>query len=128
MKTDKQIIGIGTDIISIDRFSKSVERQGEKFLETIFTEEEKHYCQKFKDPMGAYAARFSAKEAVAKALGCGFTETFSFLDIEVMKDEKGKPSIQLSTRAQEEFDSPQIEISISHCKEYATAFAIAFSL
>ncbi|MCH9621938.1 MAG: Holo-[acyl-carrier-protein] synthase [Chlamydiia bacterium] len=127
MKTKNNIIGIGTDIISIDRFAKSIERQGETFINTIFTEEEKAYCKKFKDPTGAYAVRFSAKEAVAKALGCGFNEVLTFLDIEIIKDDLGKPSIRLSSRANEHFEDPHIELSLSHCKEYATAFVIAFS-
>jgi holo-[acyl-carrier protein] synthase len=127
MKTEKTILGIGTDIIAVHRIQKSIDKQGDTFLEKIFTANERAYCAKFSEPTASYAARFSAKEAVAKALGCGFTEHLTFLDIEVTKDELGKPHIKLSSRAQDHFGNPHIEISLSHCKEYATAFVIAFS-
>lgn len=126
MTTKNSLIGIGTDIIAIERFQKTLEKQGSKFLDKVFTKEEQSYCIKFSDPSGCFAARFSAKEAVVKALGSGFTEVLTFLDIEIIKDEKGKPFVKLSSRAQAEFNHPHIELSISHCKEYATAFAIAF--
>ena len=127
MKTEKNILGIGTDIIAVHRIQKSMEKQGDNFLEKIFTPNERAYCAKFSDPTANYAVRFSAKEAVAKALGCGFNEHLTFLDIEVTKDEHGKPHIKLSDKAKDHFGNPHIEISLSHCKEYATAFVIAFS-
>lgn len=122
-----ELIGIGTDIIAIARFAKSIDKYGQNFLDKLFTKEEQEYCNKFKDSTERYAARFSAKEAVVKALGCGFGKEIAFLDINITKDELGKPHIKLSTSAKKQFNSPHISISLSHCKEYATATAIAFS-
>lgn len=119
------LIEIGTDIIAISRFRKSVERHEKNFLDKIFTKQEQEYCKKYSDPMPRLAARFSAKEAVAKALGCGFNKDLGFLDIEIINNELGKPTITLSHKAIKAFNNPSIKISLSHCKEYATATAIA---
>ena len=70
------------------------------------------------------AARFAAKEAVAKALGIGFGKKLSFLDVEIINDKSGKPTIKLSQTAQKNFDNPKILISMSHCKSYVMAISI----
>lgn len=126
MKQATEIIGIGTDILSIERFRTSHSKLGEKFLNKIFTEAEKTYCNKHKDPIVHFTARFSAKEAVVKALGTGFDEMLSFHDIEISNDEKGKPFVTLSPKSSTYYNHPTIQISLSHCKEYATATAIAY--
>lgn len=125
MKEVRSIIGIGTDILSIDRFRKSIEKHGDAFIEKIFVASEIEYCKKFSDPIPPFAARFSAKEAVVKALGEGFGESLGFHDIVITKDEKGKPYVSLSPKAKEQYSSPSFHLSLSHCKEYATATAIA---
>ena len=124
MKT-MSIKGIGTDIIEISRIKEVLERKKDAFLKKVFTKNEIEYSKKFKDPTPHLAARFAAKEAVSKALGIGLGK-ISFLDIEVLNDEKGKPNLKLSKKLIEEFSSPKIEISLSHCNEYAVAFAIYF--
>ena len=70
------------------------------------------------------SGRFSAKEAIAKALGTGFGHLLSWLDIEILNDKAGKPIVSFSDGAKTQFQSPTILVSISHCKTYATAFAI----
>ncbi len=118
------IKGIGTDIIEIERLRLVIKRKGQPFLEKIFTEVERKYCIKFKDSTLHYAARFSAKEAIAKALGTGFGKDLSFLDIEITNDEKGKPLVNLSKAAEKRFNRPKILISISHTDTLAIAFVM----
>jgi len=118
------IKGIGTDIIEIERLRSVIKRKGVAFLEKIFTELERKYCIKFKDSTIHYAARFAVKEAIAKALGTGFGKNLSFLDIEIINDEKGKPIAKLSKEAEKKFDNPKILISISHTDTLAIAFVM----
>jgi holo-[acyl-carrier protein] synthase len=120
------IKGIGTDIIEIDRFKTLMERHPQRFLIRLFTEKEQEYCLKFKDQDRHFAGRFSAKEAVAKALGCGFGAKLSYLDISIENNIEGKPIVTLSKEAQQRFGHPRIEISLSHCVTFATATAIWF--
>lgn len=117
--------GVGCDIVSIERFKGVLERHPESFLKKTFTEAEIDYCFTHKEPARPLAARFAAKEAVAKALGSGFGPRLSFLDIEILKEENGKPLVHLTKEAQERFNHPVIHLSISHEKTYATAFAVA---
>ena len=76
-----------------------------------------------------YAARFASKEAVSKMLGTGFNGTFAWNDIEVVNDEFGKPQINLYNGAKKIFDGEnlkKIDVSISHCKEYAVSMVIGY--
>lgn len=110
----------GTDIIEIARIKKSIEELGDKFLKKIYTEKEIQYCEsKRNQKYQHYAARFAAKEAVFKAIS-EKTPTIDWKSIEVENDKTGKPHIILHNK---EFES--IEISISHCKEFAVAYAVA---
>lgn len=117
------IHGTGCDIIEISRIRASITRHEKHFLDKVFTPFEQEYCLKFQDSAPHFAARFAAKEAVVKALGIGFRKGISFLDIEVRNDQFGRPQIFLSLKLKEMFNHPQILISISHCREYAVAFA-----
>lgn len=117
--------GIGTDIIEIERIRSALGRMHDSFLKYILTPREIEYSTKFKDPAPHIAGRFAAKEAIAKALGTGLGASLSFQDIEVLNNELGQPIVTLSSRTMEFFKSPQIHLSISHCKEHAIAFAIS---
>ncbi|MBA3722162.1 MAG: holo-ACP synthase [Parachlamydiaceae bacterium] len=118
------IEGIGNDIIEIARIKANIERYRERFLNRIFTPREQHYCNKKKESAIHFAGRFAAKEAVVKALGTGFSQGITWLDVEIFNDDNGKPIVSVSSKLSELFDSPKLLISISHCREYATAFAI----
>ena len=118
------ILGIGTDIIEINRMRKIVKRHGLHFLCRLFSEKERKYCNRLKDPSICYAGRFAAKEAIVKALGTGFGKKINWQDIEITNEKTGKPIINLSKKALEEFNNPKIMLSISHCVNYATASAI----
>ena len=117
--------GIGCDIIEIDRVAQVLERHGPAFLKKTFTPKEQEYCLQKRDPAPHFAARFAAKEAVSKALGCGFGEALSFLDVEILNSSSGKPEAHLSAEAQERHGFPTLHLTISHSKAYATAFCLA---
>lgn len=124
MKDPHTILGIGTDIIEIDRIAMSLKRHGNRFLDRIFTPKEQEYASKFKHNHGTLAGRFAAKEAIAKALGTGIREDIGWKDIEILNDPLGKPCVFLADHLKKRFNHPNIIVSISHSKAYATAFAI----
>ncbi|MCE9528656.1 MAG: holo-ACP synthase [Planctomycetales bacterium] len=122
------ILGIGTDIIETLRIAQMIEKHGELFLNRVYTPHEIEYCSARKAATQHYAGRFAAKEAVLKALGTGWTRGIQWRDIEVHNDLGGKPSIVLSGGAYELSVQQGIDemlISISHCRNYATAYAMA---
>ncbi len=118
------ILGIGNDIVEIARIKGILQRHPEKFLYRVFTPYEQEYCLKRRDPALPLAGRFAAKEAVAKALGTGFSRGITWLDIEVNQDACGKPVAILSPLVNKLFNYPSLHLSISHCHRYATAVAI----
>lgn len=118
------ILGLGTDIIEIERIRQSIDKHGHRFISRIFTPKEQDYCLKHKDPIPHFAARFSAKEAIAKALGTGFSKDVAWQDIEIVNDASGKPIVYFSTRLQKKTMGTYMLLSISHCKLYATATAL----
>ncbi len=122
------IIGLGTDIVEITRIGQMIERHGELFLQRVYTEAEIRYCQQRKESMQHYAGRWAAKEAVMKTLGTGFTRGVGWQDIEVANIRSGQPQIVLRGGAKEFAEKRGIDdilITISHCRSYATATAIA---
>lgn len=122
------IIGIGTDIIECLRIATMIEKHGELFLTRVYTPHEIEYCSARRAATQHYAGRFAAKEAVLKALGTGWTRGIQWRDIEVRNDLGGKPSIALNGGAYEYSQKHGIDevlITISHCRNYATAYAVA---
>ncbi len=123
-----QILGIGTDITEIVRIGRMIERHGEIFLNRVYTEDEIQYCQRRKEYLQHYAARWAAKEAVMKTLGTGWIRGMSWRDIEVSNHKTGRPDILISGGAKEVADGlgiTKVLITLSHCRAYATATAIA---
>jgi holo-[acyl-carrier protein] synthase len=118
------ILGIGNDILEIDRVRKAIQAQGNRFLSRILTKKEQEYCQKFKNPFPHIAGRFSAKEAVVKALGSGFGEMASWLDIEILNNKLGKPEVRLSKGLKKKVKKSIFLVSISHCRTYVTTMAL----
>jgi holo-[acyl-carrier protein] synthase len=88
------IVGIGTDVCSIERIGKSLERFGERFVKRILTEEERPRFERTRDKAGHLAKRFAAKEAFAKAIGTGIHAPFTWHCISVTRNPKGKPGIK----------------------------------
>jgi holo-[acyl-carrier protein] synthase len=120
------ILGIGIDIIEVERIANSVGRDT-GFRELVFSKNEIKYCNSKAAPYEHYAARFAAKEAFMKALGSGWSSALSFNEIEVVNLESGKPVLQISGRTEKELEPLGIQIihvSLSHLKTMATAFVI----
>lgn len=116
-------IGIGNDIIEINRIEKAIKKIN--FITKVFTENEIKLFEIKGSRAEFFAGRFAAKEAVSKALGTGFRE-FSLTDIEILNDSLGKPYVTFKNSIDFYNKKYFIDISISHCKEYATAVAIIF--
>lgn len=115
-------ISCGTDIIEIERIKDSIEETNNKFLNRVYTEKEIEYCESKKmQRYQHYAARFAAKEAVFKAISIKLKDKYSICwkDIEIINNRQGRPSVILQGNIQKNIE--QIDISLSHCKEYATA-------
>jgi holo-[acyl-carrier protein] synthase len=122
------IVGIGTDIIEVLRIGQMIERHGELFLNRVFTDEEIRYCQQRKEYIQHYAGRWAAKEAVMKTLGTGWTRGVGWRDIEVCSQKSGQPLLAIRGGARDiadELGITEILITISHCRAYATATAVA---
>lgn len=120
------IVGIGNDIIEIHRIEMVVSKNS-RFILRNFTKREKDYFQKRNNSFECIAGNFAAKEAVSKALGTGF-RGFDLVDVEVIRDKEGAPLVYLHGKARELSKEKKIDkiwVSISHCKEYASAVAIA---
>jgi holo-[acyl-carrier protein] synthase len=92
------ILGIGVDLVEVERIEQSIARHGERFLQRVFTDSEIAYCSPMKGPGPHYAARFAAKEALAKAFGTGISTELGWLDIEVRR--KASPSSNSGARLQ----------------------------
>lgn len=115
-------ITCGTDIIEIERIKESIEQLKDKFLERIYTENEIKYCEsKNGQKYQHYAARFAAKEAVFKAISKLLNNKFdiSWKDIEIKNDEDGRPYVELYCIEKQKIAN--IDISLSHIKDYAIA-------
>ena len=119
------IVGIGNDIIEIERIEKAISK--ESFKNKVYTQRELENIEKRGDRVETYAGIFSAKEAISKAIGTGVRE-FSLTDLEILNDDLGKPYVVVSERLDKIIKSKketyQIEISMSHSKKYATAMAV----
>jgi|TARA_B110000438_G_C15203063_1_gene389559 holo-[acyl-carrier protein] synthase len=89
------IFGIGTDIVNIKRLEKSLKKNGDKFINRIFTKKEINYCESKINSSSNYAKRFAAKEALSKALGTGFRKNITFKNIVISNNKYGKPFIIL---------------------------------
>ncbi len=90
------IVGIGTDVCSIERIGKSLERFGERFVNRILTTEERARFERTRDKAGHLAKRFAAKEAFAKAIGTGIHPPFTWHSISITRDPRGKPGVRPS--------------------------------
>lgn len=119
------IVGIGNDIIEIERIEKAISK--EDFKDKVYTKREIENIKKRGDRAETYAGIFSAKEAISKAIGTGVRE-FSLTDLEILNDDLGKPYVVVSEKLDKilknKKENYQIEISISHSKRYATAMAV----
>ena len=122
------VLGLGVDIVEIDRMKLALERTP-RIKERIFSDDERWYCEHKARPYVHYAMRFAAKEAVLKALGTGFSG-MRFRDVEVVREEKGRPVPRLSGRAAEraaELGVVEMHLSLSFTHSTAVASAVAIT-
>ena len=115
-------IKCGVDIIEITRIQESIEKLGDHFLNKVYTKKEIEYCEsKGISKYAHYAARFAVKEAVFKALSEQIEDKYaiSWKDIETVNDLNGRPKAKIAFLKNKEIQN--IDVSISHCKEYAVA-------
>src|SRR5699024_4849647 len=118
----------GVDIVQINRIEKILDTKRDRFYERIFTKKEIKYIEK-RQNVKTIAGLFAAKEAISKALGTGIGK-IGWQDIEITHSERGEPLVHMLSKLKEELvkqNLNSIEISISHEKEYAIAFAICFN-
>ena len=122
------IVGIGTDIIEVPRIALMIQKHGETFVRRVYTEHEIEYCSTRKAANQHYAGRWAAKEALLKALGTGWAKGIQWTDLEIRNEEGGKPIVRFGGVARElceEHGIVEMLISISHCRTFATAYALA---
>lgn len=122
------ILGIGVDAVEIERIRRMIERYGNRFVGRVFQIEEVKYCMSHHDPVPHFAARFAAREAVAKVLRTGFSSGIKWRDIAVMRDANGIPSIALYGAAAEvasKMGVKRIWLSLTHTDTVAIAVAVA---
>jgi holo-[acyl-carrier protein] synthase len=121
------ILGIGTDLVEVDRLRQAHERHGDRFFERILLPDELAYCMTQHDPVLSIAARFSAKEALSKAFGTGIGEAVGWLDMEICRSETGQPWVRMHGKGdllREQRNVKQIHLSVSHTQEHAIAMVV----
>jgi holo-[acyl-carrier protein] synthase len=117
----------GIDLVENARMARVLERGGSSFLRRTFTDEEVAYCQQHRDPVPRFAARFAAKEAVAKAFRTGIGEAAAFREIEVSHEPGGAPIIRLHGAAAATAQTQGIcglSVSLTHTAHYAAAMVV----
>jgi len=122
------IYGIGIDVVEVGRIASSIAEFGDRFVDRLFTVSERHYCSNKVKPELHYAARFAAKEAVAKSLGTGIGKDVGWLDMEVVRGDNGEPTMRLTGKVLDfcrQHGIIEIKISLTHAREYAAANAVA---
>ena len=121
------IVGLGVDIAEVGRLKAAIERHGEVFLRRVYTPREREYCERFKNKFERYAGRFAAKEAAMKALGTGWSRGVRWVDVEVVRQRGGRPTVELRGEAKNIADRlgvKHIAVSITHTAEQAFAQVI----
>lgn len=120
----ESIRGIGVDLAKIDRFRRIVARWDERFIRRVFTDGEIAYCQRHRDPVPHFAARFAAKEAALKALGTGLSMGVSWRELEVRRERGQAPTMALSGRSAaiaQSRGATRVLVSLTHDGDYAFA-------
>lgn len=121
------IVGMGLEIVEIERVREEYERRGDSWIEEILLPAELGYCRTKHSPYAFYAVRLAAKEAFAKALGTPGGRSFSPHDLEVVRDEHGKPSLAVSGEAlrfARERGADRFHLSLTHARDHAAAAVV----
>jgi holo-[acyl-carrier protein] synthase len=121
------IVGLGVDIAEVDRIEAAIARHGQRFLNRVFTPAEITYCSKHRHRAERFAGRFAVKEAAMKALGTGWRRGVRWVDIEVVREASGKPTLKLSGASRAMADRlsvKHIAVTITHTGNLALAEVI----
>jgi holo-[acyl-carrier protein] synthase len=121
------VLGVGIDLIACARVARVLERQGERFLTRVFTVEERAYCMGMKNPVPHLAARFAAKEAVAKCFSTGIGAELGWTSIGVRKGAREEPLVCLDERGRALLagkGASDVLISLTHTETYGMAVAL----
>jgi holo-[acyl-carrier protein] synthase len=121
------IVGIGVDLVSVDRVRAITQRWQDRFLERVYSDAERQDCFRRTVPYASLAGRFAAKEAILKALGVGWAAGVRWRDVQVLNDAKGRPVARVHGRVRsliEDAGITHIHVSLSHDGSYAMAQAI----
>jgi holo-[acyl-carrier protein] synthase len=120
------VLGIGCDVIEVERVKGVLERQGERFLKRVFTEEERTYCLSMKYPWKHFAARFAAKEAVSKAFTTGIGAELGWTSVSVYHGTRSEALVRLDEKGAallQQVGGTSVQISIAHSDTVAMAVA-----
>jgi len=121
------IVGMGVDIAEVERIQAAIEKRGAAFLKRIYTPKEAAYCERFKNKYERFAGRFAVKEAAMKALGTGWQHGVRWVDLEVVREKSGRPTLAISGEAGKiaaRLGVKNIAVSITHTAEQALALVI----
>jgi holo-[acyl-carrier protein] synthase len=120
------LLGIGADVIEVSRIRGVLERQGDRFLARVFTDEERDYCMKMAHPHKHLAARFAAKEAVSKCFTTGIGAELGWRSVSVYHGERNQPFVRLDAKGEallREVGATQVLLTLSHTETVAMAVA-----
>ncbi len=121
------ITGSGIDLVDIARIQKAMNRYGKRFLDRVYCADEQAYCLRKRNSAESFAARFAAKEAAAKALGTGISHGVSWLEIEVIREPSGRPSLRFHGRAAamaQRLAINRSSLSLTHTAQLAAASVV----
>ena len=122
------VLGIGIDIIEIERIKESIEKLGDRFLNKIYTKIELDYCNSKANKYQHYAARFAAKEAIYKAISTHFQQGIGWHEVEIYNEPNGMPSVKFYGKLKHFLGvDKDLKITMSHSNNYVTCFAILFN-
>lgn len=120
------LLGLGCDVIEVDRVRGVLERQGERFLHRVFTDEERAYCERMAHPHKHYAARFAAKEAISKAFSTGIGAELGWRSMSIYHGERHQPLVRLDEKGAallRQLGGTEVIVSLSHTETVAMAIA-----
>ena len=118
------IFGVGIDLANVARVRAALERYPTRFRNRVFTPAEVRFCETLGDKYPSYAGRVAAKEAFSKALGTGLRGAIGWTEIDVCDNERSRPTIKVSGRAEKILAGRKVHLSISHLPDYATAIVV----
>ena len=121
------VIGIGIDIIEIDRIKESIDDYGDQFLHKVYTANEIKYCLSKKNKYQHLAARFAAKEAIYKAISSNWNSELSWQDMEIINAPNGMPEVKFKGNLEKFLSGDKsLKISMSHSRDYVACVAIVY--